>query len=126
MGIGNVGSVAGFRQVGAFEIYSLIVRTTLEVGRVSAIPPNGRERAHVAPMTRLRRHRQVSSWRESCMIFAVARRYHADTDHPARHDLPLPAAGRLWRAPDDAPPTRLPRSKSDRGEPGDQPGAQKP
>jgi len=77
-------------------------------------------------MTRLRRHRQVSNWRESCMIFAVARRYHADTDHPARHDLPLPAAGRLWRAPDDAPPTRLPRSKSDRGEPRDQPGAQEP
>ena len=62
----------------------------------------------------------------SGMILAVARGYHADTDHPARHDLSLPAAGRLWRAPDDAPPTRHLRSKGARGEPRDQPGAQEP
>ena len=70
------------------------------------------------------KERQVSNWRESCMI--SPRRHHAVTDHPARHDLSLPAAGRLWRAPDDAPSTRLPRSKSDRGEPRDQPGAEEP
>src|SRR5580693_4777631 len=53
-------------------------------------------------------------------------RHHAVTYHPARHDLSLPAAGRLWRAPNDAPSTRLPRSKGDRGEPRDQPGAEEP
>src|SRR3984893_6948556 len=40
--------------------------------------------------------------------------------------LSLPAAGRLWRAPNDAPSTRLPRSKSNRGAPRDQPGAEEP
>ena len=43
-----------------------------------------------------------------------ARRGHAVVDHPARHDLSLPAAGRLRRAPDDAASARLPRSESDR------------
>src|ERR1700730_2351528 len=53
-------------------------------------------------------------------------RHHAVTYHPARHDLSLPAAGRLWRAPNDAPSTRLPRSKELKTEPGDQPGAEEP
>ena len=59
-------------------------------------------------------------------FFAVARGHHADTDHSARNDLSVPAAGHLWRAPDDAPPTRLPRSKGDRGAPRDQPRAHEP
>src|ERR1019366_6786219 len=69
---------------------------------------NGREQIHftrvnetVAPMTSLRRCPQVSNWRESCMISPWS--HHAVTDHPARHDLSLPAACRLWRAPNDAP-----------------------
>jgi hypothetical protein len=76
------------------------------------------------PMTRLQRHRQVTNWRESCRI--SPRRQHAVTDHPPRHALSLPAAGRLWRAPNDASSTRLPRSKSDRGEPRDQSRAEEP
>jgi hypothetical protein len=36
--LGFVGSVAGVSATGAFEIYSLIVRTTLEVGRASPPP----------------------------------------------------------------------------------------
>ena len=68
-------------------------------------------------MTKFPSHR-VTNWRESCML--SSQRHHAVTDHPPRHDLSLPAAGRVWRAQDDAPSTQLSRSKSDRGEPRDQ------
>jgi hypothetical protein len=60
-------------------------------------------------MLRASRHRQVTNWRESCRI--SPRRQHAVTDHPPRHALSLPTAGRLWRAPNDALRPRDPRDQ---------------
>ena len=51
---------------------------------------------------------------------------HAVTDHSARHDLSLPAAGRFWRAQDDVAAARFPRSESDCGKSQDRPIAEYP
>ena len=51
---------------------------------------------------------------------------HAVTDHPARHDLSIPATGRFRRAPHDASSARLARSESHRGGPRDQSRAEQP
>jgi len=75
-------------------------------------------------ITKHQRQWQALNWRKSCL--SAPWRYHAVTDHPARHDLSLrqPVAfgeHRMMLRHGD-----LPRSKSDRGEPQDQSRAEEP